>query len=56
MTLREWLQQNHGEHCYFAYPITEAVAADEEEKPKLFKVAEVWRIPVGLLNKEIEVK
>ena len=56
MTLKEWLQQNHGEHCYFAFPIIEEVSATKEEKPKPFTVAEVWQIPVGILNKEIEVK
>lgn len=56
MTLREWLQQNHSENCYFAGPITETVKIDEEDKPKQVRVAEVWRIPVELLNGEIESK
>jgi len=37
------------------FPITEEVSSGEEEKPKQFKIAEVWQIPVGLLNKEIKV-
>ena len=55
MTLREWLELNRGEHCYYAFPIC-IPDPDVEDKPKYIRIAEVWRIPTVLLNKEIEVK
>jgi len=56
MNLKEWLMQNHGVHCHYAGNITESVQNNEDDKPRNVKVAEVWCVPIALLNKEIEVK
>ena len=55
MTLRELLKKNQGKYCYPAGVITESLEI-EGGKQVDAKLAEVWQIPVTLLNKEIEVK
>ena len=54
MTLRELLNQNHGKYCYPAGVITESVKTEGGALVEA-RLAEVWQIPINLLNKEIEV-
>ena len=51
MTLKEYLKQNFSQYCYKAAPMME-----REKGNKLKTVAEVWLIPIGILNQEIKIK
>lgn len=55
MTLWELLKQNQGKYCYPAGVITESIQV-KDGKPVDATLAEVWQIPVTLLNREIELK
>ena len=55
MTILELLKQNHSKYCYRAGIITESLEAKDGKRVEA-KLAEVWRIPVTILNKEITLK
>ena len=50
MTLREWLLQHHSENCFSAGWSTKR---DLSNPDKYVKVAELWLIPIELLNMEV---
>ena len=51
MTLLEFLKQNRGKYCYPAGIIIESTMKDDKKVE--VKLAEVWQIPVRLLDMEM---
>jgi len=54
MTLRELLQKNRSTYCYPAGVVTGAGELKDGKRVDA-KLAEIWRIPVTLLDREVEL-
>ncbi|MBA7567276.1 hypothetical protein ES708_08985 [subsurface metagenome] len=53
MTLREWLMTNFGKNCYNAGWATKT---DLSKPDKYERVAELWLVPIELLNTEVSIE